>query len=219
MSIDHADTIRVDVAVPDFSFVEDRSARALMDRKERHLTALNRIDECRAALTRAAVLLTETLKNHHMVLTLGNGGSAAEAQHFAAELVGRFRRERRPYPVLALTTDSSIITAIANDYSYASVFSRQVEAFAGPGDLLIAFSTSGESENAIQAALAARERQVMVIAMTGERPGRLGRCADVVVQTPSDDTPTIQELHTLFTHVLCDVAESALMYLDEGSIA
>lgn len=214
MTVQHAHPF-----VTDIPFISTFASNALRERRDRHLAALERIDDCQEALLRAADLLIETLGNGHTVLTLGNGGSAAEAQHFAAELVGRFRRERRAFPVLALTTDSSILTAVANDYSYARVFARQVEAFARKGDLLIAFSTSGASENAVEAALAARERQAMVIAMTGNRVATLCDCADVIVQAPSDDTPTIQELHTIFTHVLCDAAESALTQSDEGSVA
>ncbi|CAN5656308.1 D-sedoheptulose 7-phosphate isomerase [soil metagenome] len=218
MSSNQADITLIDSVVPDTTSVYGQAKHALLERKDSHLAAMQRIDECQTALIRATELLTKTLGNGHTVLTLGNGGSAAEAQHFAAELVGRFRLERRAYPVLALTTDSSILTAVANDYGYDDVFSRQIEAFAREGDLVIAFSTSGESRNAVQAAVAARKHGAMVIAMTGSRMSTLGQSADIVVQAPSADTPTIQELHTLFTHVLCDVAESALSRHQGGSV-
>jgi D-sedoheptulose 7-phosphate isomerase len=162
------------------------------------------------ALAEAADRLFETLRTGHKVLVAGNGGSAAEAQHFAAELVGRFKREREAYAVLSLTTDSSILTAIANDYGYQDVFARQVAGLGQPGDLLIAFSTSGESENLLRAAIAARRRLMTVIAVTGNRTSRLGRLADLTVRVPAADTEMAQELHMIVTHVLCDITESEL---------
>src|SRR5690606_15472706 len=117
---------------------------------------------------------------------------------------------RWAFPVQALTTDSSILTAVGNDYCFEDIFARQVEAFARPGDLLVAFSTSGESENAVRAARVARSRGAKTISVTGERDSSLGRLADIVVQAPSSDTPTVQELHSIFTHILCDVVETYL---------
>jgi D-sedoheptulose 7-phosphate isomerase len=162
------------------------------------------------SLSEVAALLVETLRSGHKVLVAGNGGSAAEAQHFAAELVGRFKRERAPYAVLSLTTDTSILTAVANDYGYQDVFARQVLAFGQPGDLFIAFSTSGESENMVQAATVAQKCLMTVIAVTGERPNRLERLADVTVRVPIADTALVQELHMIVTHTLCDIAETEL---------
>lgn len=193
--------------------------RRLQERQSSHVAACGRLEECWPDLLQAARMVMNSLKNGGKVLTLGNGGSAAEAQHFAAELVGRFRLERRAYPVMALTTDSSILTAIGNDYGFADVFSRQVEAFAQPGDLLVVFSTSGESENAINAARTARQRGVAVLAITGEGASRVEQFADVVVHAPSRDTPTVQELHTMFTHMLCDISESELVALEGRSPA
>ena len=161
-----------------------------------------------APLAKVAAWLIETLRNGNKVFVAGNGGSAAEAQHFAAELVGRFKRERSPYAVLALTTDTSILTAIANDYGYEEIFARQVVGLSQPGDLLVTFSTSGESENLIRAALAAQQCLVRVIAITGERPSRLSRHADVTVRVPSTDTAIAQELHMIATHILCDLVEA-----------
>lgn len=166
----------------------------------------------RAALfSEVAARLIETLCTGHKVLVAGNGGSAAEAQHFAAELVGRFKRERSPYAVLSLTTDTSILTAIANDYGYQNVFARQVLALGQPGDTLIVFSTSGESENLLCAAAAARRCLMTIIAITGDRPNRLERLADMTVRMPSVDTAITQELHMVATHILCDIVESELM--------
>lgn len=168
-----------------------------------------------AVFTEVAARLVETLRTGHKVLVAGNGGSAAEAQHFAAEFVGRFKRERSPYAVLSLTTDTSILTAVSNDYGYQDVFARQVNAFGQPGDMLIAFSTSGESENLVRAATAGRERFMTVVAVTGNRPSRLERLADVTVRVPVADTAIAQELHMIVTHILCDIAESELA-ADEG---
>lgn len=192
--------------------------RALNDRWRSHLAALDRLAECSSAVADCAGTLVETLRAGNKVLLAGNGGSAAEAQHFATELVGRFKREREAYPVIALTADSSVLTAIANDYGYDDVFARQVEAYGCPGDLLILVSTSGESENVVRAAAAARSRQVGVVAVTGEGSSRLGRLADIVVRAPSRDTPTVQECHMIVTHVLCDVAETVLSGAAEGAV-
>jgi D-sedoheptulose 7-phosphate isomerase len=140
---------------------------------------------------RAAALIRVALENGNKVLVCGNGGSAADAQHFAAELVGRMRSERRPYPAIALTTDTSILTAIANDYGWEQVFSRQVEAVGDPGDVLIGISTSGRSENVLEALRAARRRNMRTIVLTG----------------PSTDTQRVQEVHTAILHTLCEYLE------------
>lgn len=163
-----------------------------------------------AALAQVAAQLVEALSSGHKALVVGNGGSAAEAQHFAAELVGRFKRERVPYPVLSLTTDTAILTAIANDYGYQDVFARQVGAFGQPGDVLLAFSTSGESENLLLAARAARERNLSIVAITGDRPCSLEELADITVRTPVVDTALVQEMHMMITHILCDIVEAEL---------
>jgi D-sedoheptulose 7-phosphate isomerase len=167
-------------------------------------------------LGRAAALIVDALRSEHTILLVGNGGSAAEAQHFAAELVGRFRRERRPYAALALTTDTSILTAVANDYSYEEVFSRQVLAIGRPGDVLLAFSTSGRSPNLIRAATAAHERGMRVVAVTGQQESPLSEAADLTIRAPAAETPIVQELHTVVTHLLCDLAEVELIRLDAG---
>jgi len=162
-------------------------------------------------LAEVATRLVAALRGGSKVLVAGNGGSAAEAQHFAAELVGRFKRERAPYAVLALTADTAILTAVGNDYGYPDVFARQVLAFGQPGDLLLAFSTSGESENLLRAATAARQRGMGVIATTGERRSSLERAADLTLRMPVADTAVVQELHKIVTHVLCDLVERDLM--------
>ncbi len=163
------------------------------------------------ALALAAAALVEALRTGHKVLIAGNGGSAAEAQHFAAELVGRFRREREPYAVIALTADSAVLTAIANDYGYADVFARQVAALGRPGDVLLLFSTSGESENVVRAAQTGRQRGMGVVAVTGTGGCRLHRLVDVAVEAGEGDAAAVQEVHMIVTHLLCDIVESALV--------
>lgn len=178
--------------------------------------AISQLTVHAAGLTEAAECLVETLSTGHKVLVAGNGGSAAEAQHFASELVGRFKRERAPYAALALTTDSSILTAIANDYGYQEVFARQILAFGQPGDLLLVFSTSGESENVVRAAMTGKQCQMSVVAVTADRTSRLESLADLTIRVPALDTETAQELHMVVTHILCDIAEQRLSACEEA---
>lgn len=190
---------------------------ALSNRRTLLDTALAHFSARVSVLTEVAQCLVSTLRSGHKVLVAGNGGSAAEAQHFAAELVGRFKRERLPYAVLALTTDSATLTSVANDYGYEEVFARQVLAFGQPGDLLIAFSTSGESENLLHAAVAGHQCLMTTIAVTGDRPSRLAGQVDMTIRVPVVNTAVIQELHMVVTHILCDIVESRLAsYEDEG---
>jgi D-sedoheptulose 7-phosphate isomerase len=148
------------------------------------------------------------------VLACGNGGSAADAQHFAAELVGRFERERPELPAIALTTDTSLMTAIANDYSFEQVFAKQVRALGGKGDVLLAISTSGNSPNVVAAVQAAQEREMRIIALTGKGGGRMGELlapGDVHLCVPHDRTARIQEVHLLTIHCLCDAIDATLL--------
>jgi phosphoheptose isomerase len=205
--------------------------RPLDERGRPHLSALlgDHIDALTAGLRdvheRSDVLvavgaeLIRTLGSGGRVLIAGNGGSAAQSQHFATELVGRFKRERAAYAVIALCADSSVLTAIANDYGYDQIFSRQVQALGRPGDILVALSTSGESENIVQAARAAREQGLVVIAVTGQSPCRLQRLADIAVGVASTDTPLVQELHMVLLHLLCDVVEAELAADECGRMA
>lgn len=154
------------------------------------------------------------------VLACGNGGSAADAQHFAAEFVGRFERERPELGALALTTDSSILTAIANDYSYLQIFSKQVRALGQPGDVLLAISTSGNSANVMAAIEAAHERDMTVVALTGKGGGKMNallRETDVHICVPHDRTARIQEVHLLTIHCLCDGVDAQLLGEQEGN--
>ncbi|MBA2288746.1 MAG: SIS domain-containing protein [Ktedonobacteraceae bacterium] len=183
---------------------------ALAERRVAWDAALTELMARTRTLTETTRLLVETLRTGHKVLVAGNGGSAAEAQHFSGELVGRFKRERAAYAVMALTTDTSIITAVANDYGFQDIFARQVQAFGQPGDLFIAFSTSGESENIVRAAALGLRRGMKVVAVTGAQPSRLERLATVTIRVPTVDTPTVQELHMAITHILCDITEAEL---------
>ncbi len=184
---------------------------ALIERRAVMDAAFAQLQMRSAALAQAANCLLDALRLGHKAIVAGNGGSAAEAQHFAAELVGRFRREREAYAALALTTDTAILTAIANDYGYDDVFARQVCGLGSPGDVFVAFSTSGESVNILRAAQICRERGISVIAVTGDRPNALERLADIILRMPSLDTAAIQELHMATTHILCDIVESELV--------
>jgi D-sedoheptulose 7-phosphate isomerase len=183
-------------------------AAALADRRAALAKALDRMRADPAPLCEAVDLLVTALRDGGKVLAAGNGGSAAEAQHFVAELVGRFKRERRPLPALALTADPAILTAVANDYGYAEVFARQVRAWGRPGDALVLFSTSGRSPNVLEAAAAARECGVRVVAVTGAAPNPLAAAGDFALRAPAADTPLIQELHAIVVHLLCDLVEA-----------
>lgn len=161
-------------------------------------------------IEKAAVMLIDCYRSKGKVLVMGNGGSAADAQHFAAELVGRYKRERRALPAIALTTDTSILTSVANDYSFEDVFARQVEAHAVPGDVVIGISTSGGSENVARALARAREIGARTIAMTGGDGGRIGAMVDLPITVPVRETPRIQEGHITVIHILCDIVEAEL---------
>jgi D-sedoheptulose 7-phosphate isomerase len=154
------------------------------------------------------------LANGNKILACGNGGSAADAQHFAAELIGRFERERPGLPALALTTDASVLTAVANDYAYDQVFAKQVRALGQPGDVLLAITTSGESANVLAAIEEAHEREMIVIALTGKGGGKVnGTLADTDIHlcVPSERTARIQEVHLLAIHCLCDGIDAMLL--------
>jgi D-sedoheptulose 7-phosphate isomerase len=164
-------------------------------------------------IAQAVELMFTALSNGNKILACGNGGSAADCQHFAAELVGRFERERLPLPALALTTDTSIITAVANDYHYRDIFAKQVQAFGQAGDVLLAISTSGNSANVLAAIEVALERDMRIVALTGKDGGQIGKLitdADVHICVPHTRTVRIQEVHLLTIHCLCDGIDVAL---------
>jgi D-sedoheptulose 7-phosphate isomerase len=155
-------------------------------------------------------VVAQALGSGKKLLACGNGGSAVEAQHLVAELVGRFNAERRPLPAIALTTDNSILTAVSNDYGYREVFARQVRALAAPGDVLLLISTSGNSENVLAAAERGREIGTVNIALTGRSGGKVASLADLTIRVPSEGTPRIQEVHLLIDHCLCEIVERLL---------
>ena len=157
----------------------------------------------------AAEILTKALGTGNKVLLMGNGGSAADAQHFAAEIVGRFRLERRGLPAIALSTDTSILTAIGNDYGFEAIFRRQVEALAVAGDVVIGISTSGSSKNVFTAMSLAREMGCLTIALLGRDGGTIKDIVDLDLTIPSQDTPRVQEGHITIIHILCDLIETA----------
>lgn len=156
----------------------------------------------------ACGMIVSALKGGHKVLIAGNGGSAADAQHIAAELSGRFVKERRALPGIALTTDSSALTSIANDYGYQYVFSRQVEALAQPGDLFIGISTSGNSEGILKAFDSARKLQCKTLGLSGRNGGKMNGICDLNIIVPSDVTARIQEMHILIGHILCKAVDN-----------
>ena len=165
-------------------------------------------------IARAAAALADCLLADGKILACGNGGSAADAQHFAAEMVGRFERERPELPAISLATDTSILTAVANDYDFDQIFAKQVRALGAKGDVLLALSTSGNSANVIAAIEAARDREMRVIALTGKGGGRIGAMleeGDVHLCVPHDRTARIQEVHLLSIHCLCDAVDNALL--------
>jgi D-sedoheptulose 7-phosphate isomerase len=165
-------------------------------------------------LSRAAERMVQCLMNDGKILACGNGGSAADAQHFAAELLNRFEMERPGLAAFALTTDSSTLTAIANDYDYDQVFSKQVRALGQPDDLLLAISTSGNSRNVLEAVQAAHDRQMGVIALTGKSGGVMGKLlgpGDIHLCVPHPNTARIQEVHILCLHCLCDAIDCMLL--------
>jgi len=162
------------------------------------------------AIERSADQMVSVLDRGNKILIMGNGGSAADAQHFAAELIGRFLIERRALPAIALTTDSSILTAVGNDYGFEQIFSRQVSALAIPGDLVVGISTSGNSPNVLAAMQVAREAGVATMALVGRDGGQLKNVSDQCLCIPGHYTPAIQEAHIAIIHILCDLIEQKL---------
>jgi D-sedoheptulose 7-phosphate isomerase len=173
-----------------------------------HIEAVHQLHAQLHLLVEIAEALSATLDSGGKILFCGNGGSAADSQHLAAEFVGRFRRERPGLPAIALTTDSSILTAVANDYGYEAVFSRQVEALARPGDLLVGISTSGNSANVVAALAKARDMNVRTVAFTGSGGGKMGEFADHLLAIGAKETARVQEVHLLAGHMICDWVEA-----------
>jgi D-sedoheptulose 7-phosphate isomerase len=181
-------------------------------------TKLDAMELLAAPIADAAQTMVACLINNGKILACGNGGSAADAQHFAAELVGRFEAERQELAAIALTTDSSILTAVANDYSFNVIYAKQVRALGQPGDVLLAISTSGNSANIIEAIQAAHNNDLTVVALTGRDGGKIGpmlREGDIHICVPAERTARIQETHLLAIHCLCDGIDCLLLGVEE----
>jgi len=169
-------------------------------------------DPALLAIARAiAAAIISALRSGNKILLIGNGGSAADAQHIAAEIIGRYKQDRPAYAAIALTTDTSALTAIANDYGFEQVFARQVEGLGARGDVLLALSTSGRSPNVLAALRSARERGLVTIGFTGSKGEALGALCDHLFVSPSDDTPVVQQIHLSVAHGICDAIEQTMM--------
>ncbi|MGE5493020.1 MAG: phosphoheptose isomerase [Actinomycetota bacterium] len=196
----------------------DLIARVAKNFEDSAHTKLNAIEMLAAPIAAAIEIMTGSLINNGKILACGNGGSAADAQHFAAELVGRFEAERQELGAIALSTDSSILTAVGNDYGFNQIFSKQVRAFGHSGDVLLAISTSGNSGNVIEAIQAAHDADMKVIALTGKGGGKIGemlRDDDIHLCVPAERTARIQETHLLIIHCLCDGIDCILLGVEE----
>jgi D-sedoheptulose 7-phosphate isomerase len=178
------------------------------------LAALERANSDVALLATAraiAAAMIDALRSGNKILLIGNGGSAADAQHIAAEIIGRYKQDRPAFAAVALTTDTSALTAIANDYGFEQVFARQVEGLGQRGDVLLAFSTSGRSPNILAALRTARARGLVTIGFTGSKGETLGALCDHLLVSPSDDTPIVQQVHLAVAHGICDEIEQTMM--------
>ena len=176
-------------------------------RMQEHEQVLEATRALAPAIQEAGDIIRRALEGGHKVLFCGNGGSAADAQHLAAEIVGRFQKERPAFPAIALTVDTSILTAVANDYGYETVFKRQVEGLGQEGDVFVGISTSGNSANVINAIGAARGKGLHVIGLTGIGGGKMAELCDVCLAIPSKTTARTQEMHIMNGHILCEIAE------------
>lgn len=176
---------------------------------DEHISVMKAVHELAPIIEAVGQRWLHALQNGGKILLMGNGGSAADAQHIAAELVGRYLCERRGLPAIALTTDTSILTAVGNDYGYDAVFSRQIEALANPEDIIVAYSTSGNSANICTAIEAARDIGCYTVALTGESGGKLKSLANTCICVPSSSTPRIQEAHAFLGHMLCAYVDSS----------
>lgn len=181
----------------------------IKDELDAHIRAFEGLEK--KLITDAAALLITVFKQGGKALICGNGGSAADAQHFAAELIGRFRKERPALPALSLSTDTSALTAIGNDYGFKEIFARQILGLGKAGDVLIVFSTSGKSENILEAITAARKKDMAVLGLTGKSGGKMEALCDLTIKVNSNDTPRIQELHIFIIHCICAMIDEAVV--------
>lgn len=196
----------------------DMQARIRFNFEQSIRTKQDAMEALTVPIAQGADCMVEALMSNHKVMSCGNGGSAGDAQHFSSEMLNRFEMERPGLPAIALTTDSSTLTSIANDYAYEDIFAKQVRALGQSGDLLLAISTSGNSENLIRAIHAAHERDVKVIALTGRDGGKMADTlsgADVEIRVPGTSTARIQEVHLLCIHCLCDLVDRRLLGVED----
>ncbi len=187
--------------------------RAYFQRHEQVMALVS--EQLSLAIFEAAITIANAIRNGHKVLVMGNGGSAADSQHLAAELVGRFIMERRPLPAIALSTDTSILTAIGNDYGFEEIFSRQVQALAAANDVVIGISTSGRSPNVRKALAAARNAGCKTIGLLGRDGGDIAGEVDLALVVPVQETPHIQEAHVTIIHVICELVEHQLFAIPD----
>ena len=181
----------------------------LLNCLENHINTAQKMKEILPLVKKAGKECLNTLKNGNKIFIAGNGGSAADSQHFSAELTGRFKKERVSLPAIALTTDTSALTAIGNDYGYEYVFSRQLEGLGKEGDVFIGISTSGNSKNIIEAIKKAKEKNIKVITLLGKDGGKMKNAGDINIIIPSNNTPRVQEMHIMVLHMICQI-------IDEG---
>ena len=185
--------------------------KTIKDIIKESVKAKNRLLESESEnIEKAARLIIGSLRKGGKLIVFGNGGSAADSQHMVAELVGRFKKERKALGAIALTTNTSTITALANDYGYDATFSRQIEALGRDGDVALGISTSGNSKNVLKAIKKAKALGITTIALAGKKGGSLGKACDLAIIVPSDDTPRIQESHLLICHILCELVEKEM---------
>lgn len=178
---------------------------------ESHLSAFKLLSGNQEKIKEIAKLFVSSLRNGGKIIFMGNGGSAADAEHLAAELVGRFKKNRKAYAAISLSSNISIITAIGNDYGFEEVFSRQVEAIARPGDIIVVISTSGESQNVIKAVMRAKQLGLKTVGFLGKKGGKLKGLVDISLLIPTENTPRIQEMHILAGHIICEIVEEELL--------
>ncbi|MBI5663589.1 MAG: D-sedoheptulose 7-phosphate isomerase [Nitrospirae bacterium] len=187
-----------------------RYVKEKMIESANNLKRLSESDLLLKPVSETADLIVRAVRAGNKLMICGNGGSAADAQHIAGEFVCRFYNNRKPMPAIALSTDTSVPTSISNDYSYDDVFSRQVTALGKKGDVLLGISTSGSSGNVLGAFRAAREMDIRTVLLTGEKEKKIAGLSDIVIKTPSSDTPRIQEMHLLIEHIICEIVEKRI---------
>lgn len=189
----------------------DEQAEIIKNAFARHAEVVGKsLESILPEVCRAADLLVEVIKTNHRLLVCGNGGSATDSQHFAGEWLCRYKKDRRPLPAIALTTDTSSLTAIGNDYNFESIFSRQIQALGNPGDILVAFTTSGKSKNILAAIAQAKSQGLKVIILTGEGGKGLEKTVDIAIVVHSLETARIQEIYELIHHAWCEYIDSVL---------